>query len=155
MSKRAYSMTLRADKAAATRRNILESAMRLYGERSIEEFTLDEVARRAGTTVQTVLRAFESKENLLLASLHRFAANGASLKPTPPGDIAAAAGAIYDLYETMGDLLMQRLGDERRLPATKPELDQGRANHRAWVEATFAPLVAATRQRREPRRSTR
>jgi hypothetical protein len=41
----------------------------------------------------------------------------------------------------MGDLLMQRLADERRRMAMKPALDAGRANHRAWVENIFAPLV--------------
>ena len=140
-SKRTYSMTRRAEKAQATRSAILDGAVALYSGRSIEDFTLDEVARLAGTTVQTVLRAFESKENLLLAALHRFAEGGASLKPTPPGDVAAAVGAIYDLYETMGDFLMQRLADERRRPAMKPDLDVGRANHRAWVEIIFAPVV--------------
>jgi AcrR family transcriptional regulator len=139
--KRAYSMTLRAEKAAETRRRILESAIALYGDRSIEDFTLDEVAHRAGVAVQTVLRAFESKENLLLAALHLYAESGVPLKPTPTGDVHAAVGAIYDLYETMGDLLMQRLADERRRPAMKPALDAGRANHRAWVEDIFAPLV--------------
>jgi AcrR family transcriptional regulator len=140
-AKRAYSMTRRAEKARATRQSILDSAARLYAGRSIEDFTLDEVARHAGTTVQTVLRAFESKENLLIVALHRLAEGGEPLKPTPPGDVAAAVGAIYDLYETMGDLLMQRLADERRRPAMKPALDAGRANHRAWVEDVFAPLV--------------
>ena len=48
----------------------------------------------------------------------------------------------------MGDLLIQRLGDERRRPAMKPALDAGRANHRAWVEKIFAPMVEG-----EPRRS--
>ncbi|HKN26890.1 MAG TPA: TetR/AcrR family transcriptional regulator [Roseiarcus sp.] len=139
--KRPYSMTLRAEKAAETRRRILESAMTLYAGRSIEDSTLDEVARMAATTVQTVLRAFDSKENLLLAAMHRFAERGASLKPTPPGDVRAAVSAIYDLYETMGDLLIRRLADEPRRPVTKPELDAGRANHRAWVEDIFAPLV--------------
>ena len=140
-SKRTYSMTRRAEKAQATRSAILDGAVALYSGRSIEDFTLDEVARLAGTTVQTVLRAFESKENLLLAALHRFAEGGASLKPTPPGDVAAAVGAIYDLYETMGDFLMQRLADERRRPAMKPDLDVGRANHRTWVKIIFAPVV--------------
>ncbi len=140
-TKRRYTMTRRAETAAATRQRILDSAVQLYCDRQIEEFTLDEVARRAGATVQTVLRAFGSKENLLLAALFRLAEGGAPLKPTPPGDVAAAVGAIFDLYELMGDVLMQRLADERRLPAIKPTLDQGRANHREWVEDVFAPLV--------------
>lgn len=144
-AKRSYTMTRRAETAAATRQRILDSAVQLYCDRQIEEFTLDEVARRAGATVQTALRDFGSKENLLLAALHRLAEGGASLKPTPPGDVAAAVGAIFDLYESMGDLLMQRLADERRHPAIKPTLDRGRANHRRWVDDIFAPLVDGRR----------
>ena len=140
--KRAYSMTVRAEKAAATRQKILASAVQLYRQSAIEDFTLDEIARRAGTTAQTVLRAFESKENLLIAALDRFARGGEMLRQTPPGDVEAAVGAIFDIYETMGDLLMQRLADERRRPAMKPALDGGRASHRRWVEQVFAPLVA-------------
>ena len=120
-SKRPYTMTRRAETAAATRQRILDSAVQLYCDRQIEEFTLDEVARRAGATVQTALRDFGSKENLLLAALHRLAEGGASLKPTPPGDVAAAVGAIFDLYESMGDLLMQRLADERRHPGDQAD----------------------------------
>jgi AcrR family transcriptional regulator len=134
-------MTRRAEQAAATRARILDSALQIYSDRSIDEFTLDAIARRAETTVQTVLRAYASKENLLLAALHRLAEAGASLKPTPPGDVAAAVAAIFDLYETFGDMLMQRLADERRHPAMKPALDQGRGNHRAWVEEIFAPAL--------------
>jgi AcrR family transcriptional regulator len=139
--KRPYTMTRRAEKAAATRARILDRAVQIYSDRSIDEFTLDEIARRAETTVQTVLRAYASKENLLLAALHRLAEAGASLKPTPPGDVAAAVAAIFDLYETFGDMLMQRLADERRHPAMKPALDLGRGNHRVWVEDIFAPSL--------------
>ncbi len=144
-TKRPYTMTRRAETAAATRLRILEGAVQLYCDRRIEDFTLDEVARRAGATVQTVLRAFGSKENLLLAALARLAEGGVPLKPTPPGDVGAAVGAIFDLYESMGDVLMQRLADERRLPAIKPTLDQGRANHREWVEDIFAPALKGCR----------
>jgi AcrR family transcriptional regulator len=136
MPKRSYSMTLRSERAQETRERILEAAMAVYSAGPIEGFTLEEIAQRSETTVQTVLRAFESKENLLIAVLFRLGEVGASLKPTPPVD------AIYDLYETMGDVLMRRLADERRYPATKPALDAGRVNHRHWVEAIFAPLAA-------------
>jgi AcrR family transcriptional regulator len=146
-SKRAYTMTLRAERAGETRARILESAARLYSAEEIGSFTLDEIARRSQTTVQTVLRAFGSKESLLLAALHRLADGGVTLRPTPPGDVAAAIEAIFDLYETMGDHLVQRLRDERRRPTLKPELDKGRANHRAWVETIFSPLA---RERDDP-----
>jgi AcrR family transcriptional regulator len=142
MRKRAYDLTSRAAKAEATRERILEHAVRLYREWGTERFTLDEVARRAATTVQTVLRAYASKDKLLLRALDRLAAGGAErLKPTKPGDIEAAVGAIFDVYETIGDLLMRELGDESRRPAFKPALDRGRANHCAWVEELFAPQL--------------
>ena len=140
--RRPYVMTARAAKAEATRARILASAMQLYSERPIEDFTLDEVARRSDTTVQTVLRAFGSKDDLIFAALDELAAGGMSLKPTPPGDVEAAVAAIFDVYETMGDLVIQHLDDERRRPALQPSLEQGRENHRDWVKSTFAPQLA-------------
>ena len=134
-------MTARAAKTEATRARIRASAMQLYCERAIEDFTLDEVAERAGTTVQTVLRAYASKDNLIYAALDELATSGVPLKPTPPGDVAAAVRAIYDIYETIGDLVIQRLSDERRRPSLKPSLDQGRVNHRDWVKSAFAPQL--------------
>ena len=141
LSKRRYVMTARTAKAAATRERIRSGAVELYCGRAIEDFTLEEVAHRAGTTVQTVLRAFGSKENLLFAALSELAASGAGLKPSPPGDIRAAVAAIFDVYEAMGDFVVQRLGDEHRRPAFKPLLDQGRKNHRDWLRIVFAPQL--------------
>lgn len=146
MKTRPYDSTSRAAKAEAMRERILENAVRLYCEWGTDRFTLDEVARRAGATVQTVLRAYSTKDNLLLRALDRLAAGGAArLKPTEPGDVAAAVGAIFDVYEAMGDLLMRELGDESRRPTLKPALDRGRANHRAWVEEVFAPQIGEHR----------
>jgi len=139
--KRRYVMTARAAKAAATRERIRASAIELYCGRAIEDFTLEEVARRAGTTVQTVLRAFGSKANLLFAALSELAESGAGLKATPPGDVRAAVTAVFDVYEAMGDFVMQRLSDEHRHPTLKPLLDQGRKNHRDWLRLVFAPQL--------------
>jgi AcrR family transcriptional regulator len=139
--KRPYVMTTRAAKAEATKARILASAMQLYTERAIEDFTLDEVAERSATTVQTVLRIFGNKDKLIFAMLGELAAGGMSLKPTPPGDVTAAVTAIFDIYETTGDLLIQYLNDERRRPSLQPILQQGRENHRDWVKSIFAPQL--------------
>ena len=69
-------MTARAAKADGTQERIVESAMAFYFERPIDDFTLDAVADRAETTVQTVLRAFGSKDDLLFAALGEMAASG-------------------------------------------------------------------------------
>ncbi len=144
-SKRPYVMTARAERSEATRARIRMAAMQLYREHTIEDFTLDEVAARAGTTVQTVLRMFGSKDDLILAALDEMASGGVPLRPTPPGDVAAAVAVIIDLSETLGDLLIQRLNDEQRRPALKPGLDLGRENHRDWVKVAFAPQLAQRR----------
>ncbi len=141
IKKRRYAMASRAAKAEATRARIRVSAMELYCQRPIEDFTLEEVAGRAGVAVRTVLRAYPSKDELVYAALDEMAAGGVYLKPTPPGDIKAGVSAFFDIYETVGDLVLQRLSDERRRPALKPLLDQGRENHRDGVKVIFAPQL--------------
>jgi AcrR family transcriptional regulator len=141
-AKRHYDMTARAAKAAATRARIRASAAQLYCGEAIENFTLEEVARRAGTSVQTVLRVFATKDELIYAALEEMAAGGVFMKPTRPGDVRAAVTAFFDIYETVGDLVVQRLADERRRPALKRSLDQGRENHLDGVKTVFAPQLA-------------
>jgi AcrR family transcriptional regulator len=139
--KRRYVMTARAAKAEATKTRIRASAMEVYLQEPIEDFTLETVAGRGGTTVQTVLRIFGSKDELVYAALEEMAASGVFLRPAPPGDIKVAVSAFFDIYESVGDLVMQRLSEERRRPGLKPSLDQGRENHRDGVETAFAPQL--------------
>ncbi|HEY7850198.1 MAG TPA: helix-turn-helix domain-containing protein, partial [Ktedonobacterales bacterium] len=62
---RRYRMTSRATAAAETAQRILRATTDLYMERWLEDLTLEEVAARAGVTVQTVLRRFGSKTGLV------------------------------------------------------------------------------------------
>jgi AcrR family transcriptional regulator len=139
--KRRYTMTVRAEKANATRERIAAAALAIYRERQIEDFTLEDVARRAKTTVQTMLRIFGSKEELIMAALSAFVASGTPLKRTQPGDIPSAIDATFDIYENIGDIVIGRLADERRLPGLKPSLDQGRKKHREYVAQMFEPYL--------------
>jgi AcrR family transcriptional regulator len=140
-ARRGYDMTARAAKAEATKARIRASAVELFCTRPVEEFTLNEIAQRAETTVQTVLRIFGSKDELVYSALEDMAAGGTFLRPTEPGDIKAAVAAFFDIYETMGDLVIERLSEERRRPALKRSLDQGRENHRDGVKTIFAPQL--------------
>jgi len=134
-------MTARAAKAEATRARIRAAAVALYCNARLEDFTLETVAERAQTTVQTVLRIFGSKDELIYAALEDMAAGGVFLKPLPPGDVKAGVSAFFDIYESVGDLVMERLNEERRRPALKVSLDQGRENHRDGVRTVFAPQL--------------
>jgi AcrR family transcriptional regulator len=139
--KRSYVMTARAAKAEATRARIRAAAVELFCNAPLDDFTLDAIAGRAQTTVQTVLRAFGSKDELIYTALADMASGGVFLKPATPGDVRAAVSAFFDIYESVGDLVMQRLNEERRRPALKPTLDQGRQNHRDGVKTAFAPQL--------------
>ncbi len=135
-------MARRAAKAAETKARIRDAALALHNER-LFDFTLDQVARRAGVTVQTVLRIYGSKDALYLLLMD--ASSDRQRRPSPPGDIPAAVAALCDDYETIGDRVIQYLADELRNPALKPKLDLGRLQHRKWVETVFAPQLGARR----------
>lgn len=138
-------MTARAAKAAETRERIARSAAALYREHLLGDITLEAVADRAETTVQTILRIFGSKEGLMHAAIDRSALEGTPITPTAPGDVRAAVHAVFDIYETVGDFVIARLAQEHRSPALKQSLDRGRRSHEAWVRTAFAPLLEAKR----------
>jgi AcrR family transcriptional regulator len=144
--KRGYKMDARSQQVAATRDRICEALIALYRVKSLDDFTLEDVARRAGTTVQTVLRAFKSKDNLVFEALERLTTRGSphyagypgGLRLTPSGDIAAAVAEIFSTYEIIGDMVIRNLNDEDRNPALKSLLAHGREHHREWLRAVFA-----------------
>lgn len=132
-------MQHRAASAQATRGSIREAAIALHAERLWDDFTLQEVAQRAGTTVQTVLRVYGSKD--ALAQIAMEASTVPRRRACPPGDTAAAVRVLYDDYEAMGDRIVRYLAEEQRRPALASRVELGRRAHRAWVQAVFAPEI--------------
>src|SRR5579872_4968710 len=59
--------TLRARKKAATKRRILEAAVRLFSERGFDDPTVDEIAAAAETGKGTIYNYFRTKEDILVA----------------------------------------------------------------------------------------
>ena len=91
--KRPYRMQARAQAAAETERRIFGAARELVAERPFAQVTLDDVAARAGVSVQTVIRRYGSKDGLIRAvaqqvraEVHeqRFEAPGATSPPRWP-----------------------------------------------------------------------
>src|SRR5574337_1415478 len=121
---RPYVMTKRAEQAEAAKARILASAVQFCGERPIDGFTIDEVANSAGVSVRTVLRAYGSKEELVLASLFELAKNGEWLTRVVAGDVADAVTLQFDIYESVGDLILRLLDAECGRPALKAMLDR-------------------------------
>lgn len=105
-------------------------------------FTLDEVAGRAGTTVQTVLRHFGSKSGLLAAAAARgIASTQAERDQVPAGDLRGIARYLALHYEEVGDTVLGMLAFETQGPDLASIAERGREMHRAWVERVLAPLI--------------
>ena len=143
MPRRSYRMDARAAAAAATATRILDAAEALFWERSMQEITLEQVAGRAGVTVQTVIRRFQSKDRLFEAAAERQTARiVAQRDAAPPGDLAAAVRILVDHYEELGDRVIRLLGEEDRVPGLRKLTDRGRNHHRTWCERVFAATLA-------------
>lgn len=132
-------MRARADAASQTARNILTATSALWREKSLEEITLQEIAERAGVTVQTVLRRFGSKDGVVAACLETDAAGVQAARNTaPPDDPERALETLLEHYERDGDAVLRTLALEHRLAAAKAIVDAGRRSHRDWCARVFA-----------------
>lgn len=142
-NKRPYRMSKRALAAEETGQRILTAAMESYMAWWLEDLTLEDVATRAGVTVQTVLRRFGSKSGLIQAVGERLYREVTSQRSQAPvGNITGAVANLMDHYEAVGDLVIRTLAQEGRHEVLRTFTERGRAVHRAWVETTFAPFLA-------------
>lgn len=141
---RPYRQVARAAATEETRRRIVDGFHQALQAHWMEEITLDAVAAEAGTTRQTVIRLFGGKEGLLEAVADRTAEGVAARRalprhPTPD----AAARAVVEDYEAIGDMILRLLAQEGRYPLLGTMLNIGRREHRRWVAETFAAALAA------------
>jgi AcrR family transcriptional regulator len=139
---RTYTMTTRARAVEETRGRIVDACVALHGERPVTDIALDDIAARAGVSVQTVLRHFGSRAGLEEASFERAQQAVADERRTPVGDVAAAVQVIVEHYERRGDMALLMLAQERHQELMARLTEQGKALHRSWVEEVFAPFLA-------------
>ena len=141
--RRPYRMRARAEAAAETGRRILEAVIELHRERFWDQVTLEDIAERAGVTVQTVIRRFGNKERLIEAAAEEGTRQVIRQRDQAPvGDVKGAVENLVDHYEEWGDSALRLLAQEERVAAFRSITDAARALHYEWVERTFAPLLA-------------
>jgi AcrR family transcriptional regulator len=152
-ARRPYQMVARAQSAAATRERILDVAVRAFWEQPDEQVSLDQVARRAEVSVQTVIRRFGGRDGLFAAAVERETERTRTERDqAPAGDPQGAVRILLDHYETLGERVLALLAEERRLPELREVADAGRELHRAWCARVFAEALdrrkGAERRRR-------
>jgi len=140
---RPYYQTARAQAAAETGERILRAFLVRMENFWFDEIRLDDVAKDAGVTVQTVIRRFGGKEGLLEAGKELMNHDLPSARLVPAGDYERALDAIVAEYESSGNLTVRLLAQEARYPAIKSITNLGRSNHREWVGMIFAPWLDA------------
>jgi AcrR family transcriptional regulator len=136
-------MVARAEAAEATGQRILAAAAALFGHTPYEQVSLDAVAREAGTTVQTIIRRFQSKERLLAEAIdRRRSAIHGQRGQVEPGDVTGALDSLFAEYEQWGDEILLFLAQEGRHQLISEAVQAGRHFHHQWVRSIFGPSVA-------------
>ncbi len=149
---RVYHMGARAESTAATGDRILDAAVEVFWERPTDQVSLDEVARRAGVSVRTVLRRFGDKDGLFAAAVARESAEVRQFRDEAPvGDLSAAVAVLVAHYELVGDRVLKMLTNEHQVAGLDEIIAAGKDLHRQWCARVFEPSLAglsATQRRR-------
>ncbi|MFC5178567.1 TetR/AcrR family transcriptional regulator [Nocardioides taihuensis] len=140
-STRTYTMTARARSVEQTRTRILDATFALHSERLAGDIALDDVAERAGVSVQTVLRHFGNRDGLVRATVEHARTRVVEERQAPVGDVRAAVRVIVDHYERRGEGVLVLLAQEGTEGFVREITDRGRQLHREWVAAVFAPYL--------------
>ena len=143
-------MTARADAVAQTRERILRAVLGLAAHGPLAAISLAAVAADADVSVQTVLRQFGSRDELIDAAVEVAHQQIAAERTAPAEDVLGALSALVDSYEKGGDASILLLGQEPSDPRAARIATLGREFHRSWVEDVFThQLGDATGPERE------
>lgn len=142
-------MRARAEHAEQTAARVIDAAIELWRERPYDEFTLQDVADRAGVAVSTVTRRFSSKEGLAEAILTSDrVGTQRNRDAVAAGDVAGAVRMITQDYEVNGDAVIRMLALEHRFEMVDRVLTAGRAAHLSWVERVFSTELTGSPESR-------
>ena len=135
-------MTDRAVSAAETTRKILVATIDEFWDSPTPDLRLQTIARRARVTVQTILRQFGSRENLIIEATRFEAERIRSIRDVKSiRGIEAAVHQLVDHYEAMGDRVLRMLAEESRLPSLSEIVNTSRKLHRRWCREVFAETL--------------
>jgi AcrR family transcriptional regulator len=139
---RAYDMTRRANAAGGTRRRIAEAALGLFKERDYDDVSLNEIARAADVSHQTVLNHCENKAGVLLAASELFSEEVRNLEADAiAGDVTSVVHTTCVRYEALGDANARWGAMSTRAPEVAEGLARGRLAFQSWLEEMLGDLL--------------
>jgi AcrR family transcriptional regulator len=132
---RAYDMTVRSSAVGGTRRRIAEAALALLKVRDYDDVSLNEIARAAGVSHQTVLNHCANKAGALLAAAEVFSEEIRDLESgAVVGDVASVVHTTCVRYEILGDANARWAAMSTRAPEVAEGLARGRLAFQSWLE---------------------
>ncbi len=145
--------TTRREKAAATRRRIIEAATKEFSERGYHGATINSIAARAGVASQTVYFVFHTKAELMSAAIDHAVMGGDAPSGVPQESEwwaemerqRSAAGALRTFVRGAGPLFERAsaLSEILRGAAlTDPELRQTHQHHEDLRREAFGHVVS-------------
>jgi len=144
---RRYTKVARARSEERTRADLLDAAERAFFSASWDTTTLADIAAEAGTTKQTLLRHFGSRDGLVQAGYERAIARISEQRmAAPTDDIAGAVDNLLDHYHEVGEqalMLSAALGAD----AMAEFAEAGRRFHHDWVDHAFGAWLSGCKPR--------
>lgn len=139
---RVYDMTKRSDAVGGTRRRIATAALLLFKARDYDDVSLDELARAAGVSRQTVVNHCENKAGVLLAASELFSEEIRDLEADAvPGDVMSVVHTTCVRYEVLGDANARWAAMSTRATEVAEGLARGRVAFQAWLEEMLGDLL--------------
>jgi AcrR family transcriptional regulator len=140
-ARRIYRQSARAESAAHTGRRIIDAFLELSRDHWYDEVTLAEIARRAGVSVQSVIRRFGGKDGLIGAVMEAMGAEIGAKRTVPPGDVAGSIARLCEVYEEHGEAVLRNLAQETRYRDVQRIVEFGRREHRRLTREAYAPWI--------------
>lgn len=135
-------MTARAQAAADTGDRILDATLAAFARMPYEAMRLEEIARDAGVTVQTVIRRFTGKSALVCAMVVRESERIAATRSSSPAtDLRVVVAELAAHYERYGRLIAKMYAEAPAIEGLSDIAQHARSAHTAWCAHVLASLA--------------
>lgn len=138
-NKRNYNLGVRAEYARETYESILAAAHQAFSSMPYEKVSLRAIADKAGVSQQTVIRLFDSKDNLLATAASE-TVDELFVNRKCPQDASEVEPLIRNYLKITEQISAQSIvffQVSERFESLRPVIKRGRQCQREWIEQVF------------------